>query len=333
MQIGFILEAGEGFGLGHYMRSRILAYQLSALGCNCDLILRGNREVTQRWPGPWQNIWHIGRHESLSIATECVMTNMRGRQWCWLVVDGYQWADAGIVTKIRLAGGRSVQFDDFGAGSPDAELVINTGAPNKQAAGRLLAGPQFAPVDGIYAEIGKLRRYRDQCEQVLVAFGGGDCMAWTPRIIPLLDSFPGGLTINVVAGPFYASGQSFTSRHSICIHHSPTSLAGLMENADLYVGAAGSTVWEACAAHLPMVLVKTVENQDAVFRRVSEVGAALGVDAKQTVGISSKLSVMLESACRQDNRIRMGQAASELVDGCGALRVAQSMMAVLRNSE
>ena len=44
----------------------------------------------------------------------------------------------------------------------------------------------------------------------------------------------------------------------ICLHYNLTSLAPLMKNSDLAIGAAGTTTWERCCLGLPSLVITVV---------------------------------------------------------------------------
>jgi UDP-2,4-diacetamido-2,4,6-trideoxy-beta-L-altropyranose hydrolase len=103
-------------------------------------------------------------------------------------------------------------------------------------------------------------------------------------------------------------------------------MAGLMTNADLAIGAPGSTSYERAVLGLPSILVTLADNQRCIARLMIDAGAAIDAGMLDE-GFASRLRRLVaahlaDGAARQ----RLSQAASELVDGRGKVRVAVAML-------
>jgi hypothetical protein len=103
--------------------------------------------------------------------------------------------------------------------------------------------------------------------------------------------------------------------------HGLTTLRGELEAADLVVCGAGQTMLEALATARPVVAVVTAENQRAQAEAVE--GAALVADAHGAPQVAAEL------AADRDRRARLTKRAGEAVDGRGAHRVADALLAAL----
>ena len=96
-----------------------------------------------------------------------------------------------------------------------------------------------------------------------------------------------------------------------------------MTQADLAIGAAGASAFERAALGLPSILVTLADNQRGICRLMVKAGAAAnggdlgGALASQ---LHDQVTHLLSDGLA---RQRMAQAASALVDGQGAARVAE----------
>ena len=103
-------------------------------------------------------------------------------------------------------------------------------------------------------------------------------------------------------------------------------MAELTASADLAIGASGSTAYERAVVGLPSILVTIADNQRGIARQMTEVGAALDGGSLDR-GLVSRLRTLVESLLSDAGlRRRLAQAASELVDGRGALRIALAIL-------
>lgn len=119
----------------------------------------------------------------------------------------------------------------------------------------------------------------------------------SPRLEQLLDF------IRIV--PFEV--QVFTDADNV---------AALMVEADLALGAGGSTSWERCCLGLPTVIVVTADNQSLIARKLEQIGAALLIEP-QGDSLARAVEHLLHDA---EARGRMAGAAQAVCDGRGTDR-------------
>jgi len=138
-----------------------------------------------------------------------------------------------------------------------------------------------------------------------------------------------GLDVDVVIGPNHPDVDGIrdlvAQRPRTTLHFSLPSLAPLMAEADLMIGAGGSTAWERMCLGLPTIVVSIAANQapisaalmtDGYIVFAGEMGEVSSADIANRV-----LNCMSDAAalCRASLRMQA------LVDGAGAARVADVM--------
>jgi spore coat polysaccharide biosynthesis predicted glycosyltransferase SpsG len=106
-------------------------------------------------------------------------------------------------------------------------------------------------------------------------------------------------------------------------------MAALTAEADLAIGAGGSSTWERCCLGLPTVLVILADNQRPNAEALEVAGAALTLEA----GVP-RFDDHLRAALRRlredaDLRRTMTRAAADLCDGQGAAQVALWLLAMI----
>ncbi len=119
--------------------------------------------------------------------------------------------------------------------------------------------------------------------QVLINFGGSDAHDMASLAITACAEFFAGtdVKIQVVAGalnPYKAKLQELCSSfsRSVFVYHEQVSnMAGLMAEADLVIGAGGSSHWERCCLGLPAIVLTTAANQVEITEAVAERGACV----------------------------------------------------------
>jgi spore coat polysaccharide biosynthesis predicted glycosyltransferase SpsG len=99
-------------------------------------------------------------------------------------------------------------------------------------------------------------------------------------------------------------------------------MAQLMSDSDLCIGAAGGASWERCCLGLPTLLLVLADNQLPGAQALAKVGAALGLGDVQNLSqvfeehMQSAASVQLKS---------LALAAAAVADGLGVQRIIAAM--------
>lgn len=241
----------------------------------------------------------------------------------WLFVDHYEVSPAGLAG-LRTAV-QTVYMDDNGhLDDYPVTIVLNQNLSSDaliqsgkySSAGQVLGGPRFAMLKQQFWSKSR-PGFRAQTVEVLVSFGGSDPGGFTEPVTRQLAEIP-GIKLHVLIGPDMPAG-ALMDHPRVQFHRNVTDLTPLLRQADLAVMAAGSTVYEAGWARLPVLATCTVPNQNAV-------GAELG--SRQAIrcipedvmrdGAAGELQRMLQAPA---TLLRLAENLAELVDGHGAHRL------------
>ena len=94
----------------------------------------------------------------------------------------------------------------------------------------------------------------------------------------------------------------------------------LMVEADLAVGAAGSTSWERCCLGLPTVVLVLADNQEAGARALVDSGAAVHVQTCDEANLGALKSAIIDLEKSPTTLATLAAAAAKVVDGQGVRR-------------
>ncbi len=262
-----------------------------------------------------------------------------------LLVDSY-FVTPDYLTALR-AMARTAYLDDLCAFDYPADLVINYD-PDPPAdfytkAGRLLAGCRYTPLRRQFQGI--LPRIRDQVENVLLSTGGTDEPDIAGRLMgELLEeegaqgqkkdparSNPASWNYHILAGPMnrHRSGlERLAQAHpNVQLYENVSRMADLITKCDLAVSAAGTTLYELCAAGLPTVSYTLADNQLASARGMEHSASIPWAgDARSDARLPKKIAGLLtELAQDKQKRQALSAAMHACVDGNGAARIAQEL--------
>lgn len=330
-------DGDAAIGLGHAMRCYALAERWRMRGGEALLRYRRLPEAV------------LARCAAAGVAAEplppgedtgsAFAADAARRGAAWLVVDGPAFGPGYLADAASVL--PTLAIDDGGllARYP-VHLLLNQnlhaepGIYRGKTAARLLIGPAYALLRSDIAEAPRRERLAGEpARRVLVLVGGADPGGFLGR---LADAAARGLAAAGIAGgevravigpanpwrpaPDAAGGP-------VRFVAAPGDLAELMRWADLAVSSAGSTVWELSLHGVPMLLGASVPIEQAVGAAMAGHGGAryLGrLDDLDAGRLAAEVADLLRAA---DERAALSAAARALVDGKGADRVIDAMIA------
>ena len=154
-------------------------------------------------------------------------------------------------------------------------------------------GPKYALLREEFYNIKKtLQRTSLELCNILVFFGGVDATNETLKTLLAIEQIDNKkLIINVVVGennPNKVQIREYCSKHPNWNYHCQISnIAELMAEADLALGAAGTTTWERCFLELPTVVIAVAENQVEGAKACCKAGIIKYIGESQNVSIES----------------------------------------------
>jgi UDP-2,4-diacetamido-2,4,6-trideoxy-beta-L-altropyranose hydrolase len=237
----------------------------------------------------------------------------------------------------RIAADRpALVIDDLADRPLGAELVLDVGLSRRagdyaglvRPGAELLIGPRYALVREDFAALRQAalaRRGAGPVGRILVALGLTDVGGITGRVVRRLDGLDAA--IDVVLGQAAPSLPQLRAADDprLSLHVDTGEMARLTCEADLAIGAGGSSSWERCTLGLPTLMVVLAPNQQLAADALTEAGAALAV-AADTPAFDAALARLLADG---DLRAAQSRAAAALCDGAGAQRVAEAFVSHL----
>lgn len=358
MRVAFRVDASLAIGSGHVMRCLTLADTMREFGVQSLFLSRdhhGNlHEIVQDRGYPLLSLGGVKNLPAeqssstydcwLGVDKQCDAEDTRirlaGISVDWLVVDHYG-LDADWENALRPLCGQIMAIDDLAIRKHAVELLLDQNLGKNSAdyellvspSCKMLLGPNYALLRHEFAALRSeslARRGQGRLRKLLVTMGGVDPGNATGAVLEALNklSISVDLEVTVVMGP-YAPWREQVIQQARCLSF-PTEvlvnvdcLAELMLEADLAIGAAGSTSWERCCMGLPTLQLVLADNQRSIANALSRAGAAHLLEPAELE--ANLLLVMDQLMADRGLLIRMSSAASTLVDGLGAKRVFQAL--------
>jgi UDP-2,4-diacetamido-2,4,6-trideoxy-beta-L-altropyranose hydrolase len=327
----FRCDASPTIGAGHVMRCLAFAEALRMVGFRVVFAVR---------PGTAAGVPALAAADVVivelagAVVDEPTALSAVAPQGCdVLVVDHYE-RDVSFERGCRSFANCIIAFDDGTGRTHDCDILLDTGASDPAsyrervpAMAKILTGPQFALLRRAIVErrqASLARRTAAPVDNVLVSFGATDPSNVTAIVLDALHDMNLPLTVALSAvAPHLDSVKARMPGR--CRLEIEADMVALIANADIAIGAAGSSAFERACLGLPSIIVSVAGNQQGIARLLTECGAALDAGTLDD-GLAARL-VNLLWALQADSRARldMTRTASALVDGRGALRLLAAM--------
>jgi UDP-2,4-diacetamido-2,4,6-trideoxy-beta-L-altropyranose hydrolase len=360
----FRADASIDIGTGHVMRCLTLADMLSESGFECRFVCRdhpGSLTDLIRQRGFTVVELPLEQEEDQGQARDLPHSHWLGVDWQtdarqtmaaigdapadWLIVDHYA-LDIRWERFLRSSCRRLMVIDDLADREHDCDLLLDQNLGRSENDYRSLApvqcqmlvGAQFALLRRQFAHkraYSLARRRQAVPRRILVTLGGVDKDNVTERVLCALQrcTLPADAEITVVMGqhaPWVNAVRDQAARMpwKTPVVSNVEDMAGLMSDADLAIGAAGSTSWERCALGVPTILMVLAENQREIAERLATEGAARMIEFG--ADFDSTFCGIVESLLSNKTALdAMSKRAAAICDGEGGLKVARHIAASL----
>jgi UDP-2,4-diacetamido-2,4,6-trideoxy-beta-L-altropyranose hydrolase len=341
-RILFFADAGPEVGGGHVMRCLTLARALAERGAECAFVeSRAAAPILRRFGWPAQTLLAISDAQDLHglLAYARDFADRFGADA--VVIDHYE-ADRGQESALKRELRKVVVIDDLANRRHYCDLLVDPGYGRRAEAYRdlapahthMLVGPSYALVRPEFAGARQRamsrRANHGPVTRTLVALGLTDIGGVTGRVVRALVPALGDVRLDVVLGSEAVSlpalRQMVAGDRRLRLWVDNAEMATLTADADIAIGAGGSSVWERAVVGLPSTTVILAENQRVMVEHMADAGFTRGVDAA-----APDFEVRLVEAWRRLEgdaalRWRLTERSADLCDGHGAARVADAVL-------
>jgi UDP-2,4-diacetamido-2,4,6-trideoxy-beta-L-altropyranose hydrolase len=342
MRVLFLTEAAANIGGGHLMRCLTLAVELARGGA--DVRFAVNKDAPRFAPALERAGFAFTTVRALPDAAE-IAARQGGVDT--IVCDSYEF-DAELERSLRTIAGKIVVIDDladrphkcdllidatFGRSAQDYRDLVSPETVILAGARYALLRPEFAALRG---ESLARRAAGGGVNRILVSLGLTDIGGITARVVAALLEAELKAQIDVVIGPRVQSRavlEAIAARASrMELHIDPPNIARLMTNADIAIGAGGTTSWERCCLGLPTVLVVLADNQRLIGEKLGKAGAVRPIPDVTDAHLVEVTHTIIELSNDENARGKMVRAAATIIDGRGAGHATEAIYALMKQN-
>lgn len=337
----FRCDASPELGGGHLQRCLTLARALSALGWQTTFAMH-EASFAAVSAADFAGAERLVLHGDTEAESDEMAAALGAGGADVIVVDHYK-RDHRFEAACRAFAAHIAVIDDLADRRHDADLLLDQTLgrtasdyrPLVPQQCRLLCGPRHALLRDAFARRRRAtlarRRVVAPVRRILIAMGAADSGNLTSvaldafcQIAPRLGRTP---AIDIVLGassPHLAAVRRRLEENPAARVHVGVrgeAMAALMADADLAIGAGGTTSWERCCLGLPSVVVVMADNQATIAANLDAAGACRCIGATAAIRIES-LAAAVGELCRDAaQRLAMSKAAAAVCDGLGTASV------------
>lgn len=333
MKAIFRVDSSNFIGFGHLIRCLTLAKELRERGVECSFVCRDHPgNIAAKVIDSGFSVFLLERANEASAlkGSDLEYDNWLGCSWQidadetneilksvqpeWLIVDHYsidvKWEEALAKDYMNLMVIDDIANRDHSCNILlDQNLFINMKSRyEKHVSSQCLQllGPKYALLQAEYSQCRvKVKVRNGSTKNLLIFFGGSDQINLTELAVLAAHSFGREFSsINVVmpsTSPFYHQVKKLIKPlNNVKFHCDLPSLAPLMLEADIGIGAGGATNWERFCLGLPSLVITLAENQRPVNQDLHQMGLIELIGDSETIEIEQVRTAIRSVLSRRD---------------------------------
>lgn len=319
MKILIRADGGKTIGMGHIMRTSVLAEELKQFAEVSYACLEGE-EFDLGVSCLKQNGYSV-----LRLPKEDLLNRLKDIDYDCMMVDNYN-VDSDFFNGLKRKGTLLGYIDDLKKEEYPVDFIINQNPYaldlnyRKEKYLKTFLGIKYVLLRKEFQNQSK--RYIDPvCKDILVTVGGSDINRITEKIILNILKEELEVTLHVVIGPAFPKGYLDTFSHpKVKLYYNPI-MSDLMKKCDLAVSACGSTVYELAACGTPTIGIVVADNQMMAYEKLKQLGIIKGSNVENILDSIKEMTY--------EKRLEMSRKGQELVDGLGAKRLASEIIRLI----
>lgn len=310
MKIIFRVDGGEGIGLGHIMRTLVLAKQLK----NQHDVKYVCLNVTEYIKG----IEKI-KNENIEVITICKENELEEIKWNdadVIVIDKYN-IDIKYLLQLK-SNFKVVCFDDNATLQYyPVDMIINQNVYGKEVKydclknTKLLLGSNYTMLREEFRNNMPIK-IKESIKDLFITVGGSDDFNITEKIINQLKDL--SFNLHIIVGSAFKFKKTLQEyKSSSILLYENINMSEIMKKCDVAISTCGSTIYELSFLGVPTLGIIIADNQIRCGEHMNKIGAIK----------LSELENLKEDILNLDynKRLKMSKIQHNLVDGKGSSRV------------
>jgi UDP-2,4-diacetamido-2,4,6-trideoxy-beta-L-altropyranose hydrolase len=323
MKVGIRADGGYSIGMGHIMRTLVIAKELSKTNevfyicADSNEYEKGiNKILSEGFQIKFIN--QVSMKENMKIINADV-----------LITDSYN-VDEDYFNFTKKQFSKTVYIDDTNLFYFNVDIIINQniGAENLDYKcnkdTKLLLGSKYAMLRNEFRNNYTIK-LKKNVKEIMITLGGADPFNVTEKILSYV--YDAKYNYHVVIGPsFQYTGFIQKYDNDNIIFYNNANMFDIMSKCDIAISACGSTLYEFCACGIPVIGILIAENQKLTTEKLEKIGAI------KNIGWYNEFSknILLNSISSMDKNLKlrekMRNVSLSIIDGVGVNRICSELL-------
>ncbi len=307
MNIVINADGGRNIGMGHIMRTLVLAKELRNHN-QVSYVCRQDEQFEMGRKKVEEEGFYV--YNKLSTGGDVLIT------------DSYEVNDK-YFEEVRKHYNYLIYIDDLNLFYHNVDLLINQNINAEElnySEKNLLLGARYVLLRDEFRSC-VVKPVKEQVTDILITMGGADPHNFSAQLVCNLMKL--GYNLHVVVGPAFSNKDTLSSFQGKKVRlYENADMKELMEKCDIAVSACGSTLYELCACGTPCYGVILAENQRKSAEKFRELGIVTNIYDYRNIDWIL-LGEDVNNLCNNyEKRKEVSRSMQSMVDGNGAKRIA-----------
>lgn len=325
MKIAIRADGGCNIGMGHIMRTLVLAKELSRTN-EVFYICRTDRPLSDKYKRGIDKI----KAEGFTVKTireDSMLLDISDIKADLLITDSYD-VDSLYFDDTKLIFSKTAYIDDMNFCKYNVDFLINQNinacdlnySIDKKT--KLLLGSKYIMLREEFRNAPE-KFIKEEPQDIMITVGGADPYHITEQILDYVKNL--SYNFHVIVGTSFSNNNfEIYEADNICFYYN-ANMNEIMKKCDAAISACGSTLYELASCSVPTLGIIIADNQQGIANKMSDIGAI------KCVGWYNKLSkdTFLQDFSNLCNsyilRKEMSNKAKKIVDGKGVYRIVQEL--------
>jgi UDP-2,4-diacetamido-2,4,6-trideoxy-beta-L-altropyranose hydrolase len=319
-------DGGKTIGMGHLMRTSVLAQELKKYTDVCYVCSNEYAEGI-----------HFLRDKGFKVLeTDNVLETLMQSKAKAIITDHYSISST-YINEVRAHFKVVGYIDDNVAYSYKADFILNQNFGAEQLNYEnskpcdLLVGIDYLLIREEFRNLEPIK-IKEKVEKVLITVGGSDYFNLTEKILEIVCDLP--FHFYVVIGPAFPYQNKLYNRYNeyenIHFEVEPT-MSKVAQKCDMAISSCGSTLYELALVGIPTIGINIADNQVALAKRMEEACMIWSLGDIKSLLSEQINEALMKLAYNKKERLSLQQANRSRVNGNGAKKVAEYIMGKVRN--
>lgn len=324
-------DANEVIGTGHVMRCLSIAHAFADRGEEIKFVTADHKGDSLIHSRGFDTLCLESDYNNMD--SEDIVSVVGEYKPELLIIDSY-YVSKGYFDRVqRLC--RIAYIDDINEAVWDADFLIDynifgnvidySGYVNTRTS--LMLGPKFAPLRSEFKNVPK--HIIKPVTDVMISAGGSDPEKITERIMERICPLWKDICFHFVVGALNPRLDNIKSllESNMVLHINEQKMSELMQNCDMAISAAGSTLYELCACGTPTITYTLADNQLLAAEEFERQELMINAgDCRNNAAFIENLNKKLDYyAGNIEKRKIVSEKMQLLVDGYGAERIVERL--------